>query len=290
MKKTLRTIIALLAASFMLISLAACGNEDNENNKAEDSLMQGIFEKLQANGEYNEWKVSMSGTTIGEKLDGSSIVFSGKSDGDYSINGDYVFKHEGDYIIYTTQDKEDYNGYTFFNYIKRAVADYYGMSSMLMTGYIAGLDVQNDYMTADMENGVYKLYAKEWDMKGLDTMYVDEKAMEGQKEMFDMSHNLFVNYGKVYVKAYGTADDFAMVVAEYGENTELTYKSIMAAVQELMPENYSILKKYYTELKEVSDADGYTISFGLDKNVAQAHELTTDEGYSYVTLTFKASK
>ena len=286
MKKTIRTIISILAVGAMLLSFAACDDKKDESN----ALMQGIFEKLQADEAYKEMKVSMPGTTIEEKLDGNSIVFSGKSEGDYSINGDYVFNLDGDYIIYTTQDKEDYNGYTFFNYIKRAVADYYGMSSMLMTGYIAGLDVQNDYMTVDMENGVYKLYAKEWDMKGLDTMYVDEKAMAGQKEVFDMSHNLLVNYGKVYVKAYGTADDFAMVVAEYGKNTELTYKSITAAVQELMPENYSILKKYYTELKEVSDADGYTISFGLDKNVAETHDLTTDEGYSYVTVTFTASK
>ncbi len=204
----MRVIIAILTAGLMLMAFAACDSKKEDTAKEdtvkEDTVMKAVYEDITSDESYISWKEMYPNATIEEKLD-------------------------GDYIIYTTQDKEDYNGYTFFNYIKRAVADYYGMSSMLMRGYVAGLDAQNEYMTEDMENGVYKLYAKEWDMKGLDTMYVDEKAMDGQKELFDMSHNIFVDHGKVYVKAYGTADDFAMVVAEYGENTELTYKSIMAA-------------------------------------------------------------
>lgn len=285
MKKTLRTIIAMLTAGLMLMTFAAC---DEKKEDTDNSLMKGIFEKLQANEEYKEWKTAMAGTTIEEKLDGNSIVFSGKGEGDYAINGDYVFKLDGDYIVYSGDAKNDFNVYTFFTNIKRAVADYFGMSSLLMSGYIAGLDVENDYMTVDMEKGVYKLLAKEWDMKGLDTMYIDEKAMEDTKELFDQAHNCFVNYGKTYIKGFGTADHFEMVVAEYGENTELTYKTIMAAVHEILPNSYDILNKYYSELKEVKDADGYTITFGLDKTVAENQDVKEDAGYSYVTLTYVA--
>ena len=199
-----------------------------------------------------------------------------------------IVKLDGDYIVYAGDTKNDYNVYTFFGFLKQGVADYFGMSSLLMSGYLAGLDPENDFMTVDVENGVYRILSKEWDMKGLDTMCVDEKAVEDIKNLSSEPYHIFVNYSKTYVKAYGTADNFAVVVAEYGENSQLTYQSIMATVQTLFPDNYSVLKKYYTELKEVSDADGYTVSFGLDKTIAEEHEMTADERYSYVTVTFKA--
>ena len=138
------------------------------------------YEKLTANEDYAEWKAQFAGTTFGEKLDGKSIVI--KAKGDEGINGEYVFTHEGDYITYKPSNGEEYSGYAVFMNIRNAVADYYGMNSTLMNGYIAGLDfigAKNKYLVTDFENLDFRIYAaKKWEMKELDKMFVNEKALE----------------------------------------------------------------------------------------------------------------
>ena len=46
----------------------------------------------------------------------------------------------------------------------------------------------------------------------------------------------------------------------------------------------------YTELKEVKDADGFTVTFGLDKSMEEAGEITGLDDYSCVTIIYNASK
>lgn len=146
MKKTIRTIISILTAGLMLMAFASCGEKKNE-------LMQGIYEKLTAaDSSYSEWKSGFNATAFEEKLDGEAIVITAK--GEEGMNGEYTFTHDGDYIIYTTADKEDYSGYSVFMFIRDAVGDYYGMNSTLMNGYLAGLQnfgFENKYLNIDME-------------------------------------------------------------------------------------------------------------------------------------------
>ena len=52
----------------------------------DNTLLQGILEKLTANAEYSQWKFGFGATTIEEKLDGDSIVISAK--GEEGVNGD----------------------------------------------------------------------------------------------------------------------------------------------------------------------------------------------------------
>ena len=287
MKNTIRTIISILAIGAMLLSFAACGEKKNE-------LMQGIYEKLTAaDSSYSEWKSGFNATTFEEKLDGEAIVIT--ANGEEGMNGEYTFTHDGDYIIYTTADKEDYSGYSVFMFIRDAVGDYYSMNSTLMNGYLAGLQnfgFENKYLNIDMEKGEYKIYsASKWDMKELDEMYVNDAALEYSEALTEDDVNRIINSGKITVVTYGNKDHFKMFVYEYGDkNTDLTYKSIMAVMNKFQPTDYELFNKYYTELKEVKDADGFTVTFGLDKSMEEAGEITGLDDYSCVTIIYNASK
>lgn len=289
MKKTIRTIISILAVGAMLLSFAACGDKKDGS----DDLMQGVYDKLiAADSGYSEWKANFNATTFEEKLDGEKIAITAK--GEEGLDGEYVFTHDGDYITYTAAGEEDYSGYSVFMYIRNAVGDYYGMNSTLMNGYLAGLDnfgFENKYLIVDMEKGEYKVYsAGKWDMKELDEMYVNDKALEYTDALTENDTNSYINSGKITVAAFGNKSNLELIVYEYGDkNTELTYKSIMTTVAKLQPNGYKTFAKDYTELKEAK-GKGYEVSLNLDNSVAQAHELKELEGYSYVTVTFTASK
>ena len=211
------------------------------------------------------------------------------------VDGGNTFTHDGDYIIYTTADKEDYSGYSVFMFIRDAVGDYYGMNSTLMNGYIAGLQnfgFENKYLNIDMEKGEYKIYsASKWDMKELDEMYVNDTALEYSEALTEDDVNRIINSGKITVVTYGNKDHFKMFVYEYGDkNTDLTYKSIMAVMNKFQPTDYELFNKYYTELQEVKDADGFSVTFGLDKSMEEAGEITGLDDYSCVTIIYNASK
>ncbi|MBQ1441553.1 MAG: hypothetical protein IIZ08_06515 [Clostridia bacterium] len=285
MRKTIKAVIAAVAACAMLTSLAAC---DFLYFLRGDSLMEGIYEKLTANEDYAEWKAQFTGTTFGEKLDGKSIVI--KAKGDEGINGEYVFTHEGDYITYKPSNGEEYSGYAVFMNIRNAVADYYGMNSTLMNGYIAGLNfigAKNKYLVIDFENLDFRIYAaKKWEMKELDKMFVNEKALEYTDALTDEYKNGYINSGRITAAMFGNRGKFELIVGEYGKsNTELTYNSIMNIVAKLQPDGYKSFANDYTELKDAKGR-GYKVTVGLDSNVAAEHEFTAEEGYSYVTVTF----
>lgn len=289
MKKTIRAIISILAVGAMLLSLAACGGKKDDTD---NSLMQGIYDKLvAADSGYSQWKADFNTTTFEEKLDGEKITISAK--GEEGLDGEYVFTHDGDYITYTPKNNEDYAGYSVFLYIRNAVADYYGMNNVLMNGYSAGLSnlgIEDKYFIIDFNNLIFKVYvAEKWDMKELDEMFIDEKALEYTTPFTEDYVSKYVNCGKITVAAFGTADKFDMIVGEYGENTELTYKSIMNTMEKLQPKDLTLFQKYYTELKEVKDADGYNVSFGIPQEVQQEHEYQAAEGFSYVTISFTAA-
>ncbi len=285
MKNTRKTLIALLAAVALLLSLAACGA-----NKAPDgaALMQGIYEKLLANKDYTEWKAMFSATTVEEKLDGSSIVISAK--GEEGLNGDYTFTLDGDYIV-AESPEDDYAVYSLMMDLKAAVADYYGMNNTLLSGYLAGLrGDENKYFITENADGktVYKLYAAgPWDLEGIDEMYVTEDVIDYCDPLGEDDSNLRVNAGKVHVACYGNRDDFTVIVGEYENNTEASLKSLQTVAAKLQPAGYEAFAKDYTELKE-TQGSGYTVSFGIPDAVAQAHEFKAADGYQYITVVFSA--
>ncbi|MBQ5545844.1 MAG: SH3 domain-containing protein [Clostridia bacterium] len=264
----------------------------NVKDTESSALMQGVYKKLTAaDSTYTEWKSGFNATTFAQKLDGETIVITAK--GEEGLNGTYTFKHDGDYITYTSGNKEDYSGYSVFMFIRDAVGDYYGMNSTLMNGYLAGLQnfgFENKYLNIDMEKGEYKIYsASKWDMKELDEMYVNDAALEYTSALTEDYVNKIINSGKVTVVTYGSKNHLKMFVYEYGnKNTDLTYKSIMTVMNKLKPTDYELFNKHYTELKEVKDADGFTVTFGLDKSLDEAETISGVDGYSCVTIVYDA--
>ena len=286
MKKTRKTLIALLAAAALLLSLAACGATKAPDGAA---LMQGIYEKLLANKDYTEWKAMFGATTIEEKLDGQTITISAK--GEEGINGDYSFTLEDGYIVNECPE-DDYTAYSLLMDLKAAVAEYYGMNNTLLSGYLAGLrGDENKYFITENADGktVYKLYAAgTWGLEGLDDMYVTEDAIDYCDPLGEDDSNLRVNAGKVHVACYGNKNDFAVIVGEYENNTDVSLKSLQTVVAKLQPAGYEAFAKEYTELKE-TQGSGFTVSFGIPEDVAQAHEFQMQDGYQYITAVFSAN-
>lgn len=287
MKRIGLIVISLMTVAALLLISASCSGKTQE---PQANLMQGIFEKLTANEDYLEWKSGFSSTTIEEKLDGDSIVVS--AEGEEGVNGDYSFTLDGDYIVNVT-DEGDYTGYSIMMFIKKAVADYYGMNDNLMTGYISGLqyaEAENKVFITEKADGknTTKLYAAGiWEMDGLDDMYVGEESLEYCDELGENPISFYVNAGRITAASIGSADQLDLMVGEYGENTDKTLKAILTIINKQKPDGYEKFISEYTELKEVS-GDGYSVSFGIPEEVAANHEYKPAEGYKYVTIVFSA--
>lgn len=285
MKKTVKTIVALLTAAALLFALAACGAK---TDGPDANLMQSIYEKLTANKDYAEWKATFNATTFEEKLDGNTITV--LAVGEEGVNGEFAFTLDGDYIVNTAAEG-DYASYAILMEIMNAVAEHYGMNASLMRGYIAGLDAfekENTFFTAETADGKtnYRLYAaKAWDMAGLDDMYINEKALAYTDALTDNSVNNVINTGKISLFAIGSKTDEEIVIGEYGENTELTLKSLQNVVAKLQPVGYEAFAKDFTELKE-GKGNGYTVTSGIAPAFAENHEYQAVDGYSYFTVVF----
>lgn len=296
MKKTIKAVIAVLTAALMLMAFASCEEEKKDNE--ENSLVKGIFESTIASREYLKWKAEWkgSGTTITEKLDGDSIIFKAESTEEYGTKGEFTFKLDGDYLVYTPDDKDETGagGYAFSLMIIQGVSDYYDMDYSDVTGYLAGvanLDMENKYLINDTETSAVKVYvAEKWDLSELDEMYINEKALEYTDPLNEEFSNKILNCGRMTMLAYGDVNNVQIIFIEKGEkSSDITYKSIMSAVAKLQPKGYKTFAKKYTELKDAK-GKGYKVVLGLDKDIAAEHELTAEEGRSYVTVVFNAFK
>ena len=136
----------------------------------EDAFMKAIFKDVTSSDQYKEWKKMNPEATITEKLSGSTITFTvtgglnidGMDDEDFTndkpvIAGTYVFKHNGDYVVYTSQDAKHLSN-PFNAYILIAICDYYGMSFVTANEYIAA-HPDNTYYIVDKKANTIKMYA-----------------------------------------------------------------------------------------------------------------------------------
>lgn len=180
MKKTLRIIIAMLTASFMLMTFAACDEkkEDtvSDNTFKEDTIMKAVYEDITSDENYISWKEMYPESTIEEKLDGSTLTFTVKGLKDYSeeeegditndreiTNGEYVFTHDGDYILCASGYAETFVN-PFVVQVRNAVCDYYKISIGDVNDYLMA-NTDNTYYIEDMKNNVIKIYvAEKWNL------------------------------------------------------------------------------------------------------------------------------
>ena len=290
------------------MSFAACSKNKGEaepgSTKTDESAtaaafdsaaaLQSILDNFKADKQYAEYKAMFQSTTFEEKVEGNSIILN--ISGDEGVSGNYQFKLDGDYLTYTQKtDSEDYVGYSFFMYLKSAADKYLGMDSNLTTGYVSGckaFGIENKYFITQTDEAAgtttNKLYiAGKWDMPELDTMYVNDKALEYTEPLNEDDINGVINSGKIRVVYYGNKDSVDIIVSEYGKRSDLTYQSVMNTVKKLQPTDISVFEKYFTELKEGED-DGVKVTFGLDESLKAEHELEVIDGAEYTVVHFGA--
>ena len=140
MKKTIRTIIAILTVGFMLMAFAACDSKKEDTGKddtvKEDTVMKAVYEDITSDEAYISWKEMYPAATIEEKLDGSTLTFTvtykdgapADQEGDITNDaeiaaGEYVFTHDGDYIIGASGSTEKYVN-PFVIQVRNAVCHY----------------------------------------------------------------------------------------------------------------------------------------------------------------------
>ena len=293
MKNSTKILIALMLAVAMVMSFAACSSGGGSSAEGNTTL-QAIVDIFKDDEQYNEYKAMYPNTTFEEKVEGDSILLN--ISGDEGASGNYEFKLDGDYLTYTDKiDSEDYIGISFFMYLKSAADEYLGMDSNLTSGYISGCEafgVENKYYLTETDDEAgtttTKIYiAGKWDMPELDTMYLNDKALEYTDALDENDINGVINCGKIRVIYYGNKDSVDIVVSEYGERSNLTYQSIMNTVAKLQPTGSETFAKLYTELKEdQTKDDSFKVTFGLDDTLKAEHELEELEGYDYTVVHF----
>ena len=179
MKKTIRTIISILAVSAMLLPFTACESKKQDTIKddtvkedtvKEETFMKAIFESLMSNDQYTEWKQMNPEATIEEKLNGKTITFTVTSslntddmdEEDFTndkpvSSGEYVFTLDGDYVVYTSQDAAHMSN-PFLVYVEIAILNHYEMTFPEANEYLNN-HLDNTYYIVDETNNTVKIYA-----------------------------------------------------------------------------------------------------------------------------------
>ncbi len=296
----------LLSTAILFLTLTSCGGR-TEPVEPDPNLLSVVFEKLCASEDYNLFKEINNSANISEKLDGSSIIISAPDN--EGQKGDYVFTLEGDRIVHSSEE-EDYTSYMLMTFIRDAVADMYDMDVHLMNGYIEGLSYsgkKNIFFSADTDEGktVYRLYAaSEWDMAGLEKMYVNSAVLRDWAADGATPWEIYFSFGKITAAVFGDRNLFYIIIGEYGrQNTELTLKSIHAIIKKLQSPDYKDFIKSFDHLtsleynrNEIDMRDpenaslsteySYYVDYGVTEDAAARADFVPVENYSYMTVTF----
>ena len=271
-------------------------SEVNQYAEVKADCMEKVFENFtKANSDYSKVKKDYAEyAAISEKLEGNTItVTSQAKTADYvSLNGTWTYKLEGDYIINTYKTSEMF-GFTIGNNIAHAVSDYLGMDYELVNGYMSAVikkNLKSDYysMTIDeaAETISQKIYvAGKYDLSVIDDLYIDVDSLDLLDPLTANSTSVATGIGKVAATTYGTKDSFQIIIEEYGNVTELSYKSILEIVKKAKPIGYEEFLKNYTKLEEVS-TDYYTVTFPTLAEMKKESE-TVSEKDKFVKVVFK---
>lgn len=309
MKKqnTKRVLAAALAAAMLLGGAAVPGAFAAElvtapiatatDSAPASDTMQKVYENLtksdssykKAIAEVQEYQPDAVYT---ESLDGNAITLTGKSE---YFSGTCTYTLEGDYIVTPAWQEGDENftfGYLMLGYIEDALGEYLGMDSHLMSGYVSavcsreGLSSKYVIVLNDEAAKTYqvKLYAAgPYDMSAMDSWYLDEELVSTVLDPLTEDYSsVSTGFGKLVLSASGDRFDVELHLAEHGGLTDLTYQSLINAVNRLQPYGYQDFVQSYTGLKEVT-TETYQVSF---HKAADAPDTLASLGdhYEYLTL------
>ena len=297
MKKKLRMMGTVLTAAALLtacVSMTGCGkdNSSSESDSLADAgvsskALKGIYDIFLTDEDYGSYKDYFPDAKFDEKLDGDSIVIS--ISGTDGQDGTYTFPVENGYIVCNINSGNNISA-MLFSFIMSSVGKYYGINPTLYSGYLNGMETlgkESKYYeihNRDDNTGTIKLkIAEKPEMKELEEMYIDEKALE---QFSDDAGGIVTNIGKVLanITTGGVGDTLSIAVGEYEKNTELTYKSVISIVNKFKPKGYEEFIEKFSQLTEIS-SDNYKVSFD-GKEFRQRHDVEQPDGYKYVYVTF----
>ena len=269
-------VMAIVLAACMMTGLTACagsggssggaastGAASAETASAEASIpegfMQQVFDIVTADGSsYSEQKAMDIYTEYSETLEGNTITF--KAESDY-LNVDCAFTLEDDYIV-NTSAADDYMSSVYFSYVMQAVGEIHGMDRDLLLGYwraatFEAIESDNIQISADGDSITMKLYAGgTYDFSVLDDIALNDAAMGDMDLLAEDSINYFTGIGKVNLFSLGDKNSCDITMAEHGGLTDLTYRSLVAAVEKLQPAGYEDFLANYQEIGE-AEGDGW---------------------------------
>lgn len=258
--------------------------------------MQKVFENLtKADSDYSKVKKDYTEyVAISERIEGNSIIITAQAKtADYeSLNGTWTYALEGDYIVNTYKTSEMF-GYTLGLYITQAVSDYLEMDYELVNGYMSAVikkNLKSDYYSMTIDDAAetisQKIYvAGKYDLSVIDNLYIDKDSLDLLDTLTATITNMATGIGKVSATTFGSKDSFQIIIGEYGDVTELSYKSILEIVKKAQPIGYDEFLKNYTKLEAVS-TDYYTVTFPTLAEMKQESE-TVSEKDKFVKVVFK---
>lgn len=271
---------------------------DEQKPAAKEDRLQKIYEKLtRADSDYSKLKETYKDfATLSEKYENGVITISSvaKSSDYETMNGSWTFTLDGDYVVHTSKTS-DLAGYPFVLSVCEAVSEYLGMDYDLVFGYMTVVETKNlksDYFSitkdAAADTTTYKFYtAGQYDMSLINDVYLDEDFLTIIDGPLSTGSNYYlINGGKLSATMNGSVDDYTIVMAEYGDSTELSRKSLIELVKKLKPLGYEDFVKNYTKLEKAS-SDYYKVSFLT--NTEEIKELAGEARpqYKYVKVVFK---
>ena len=316
--KNAKKLAALLLSAVMVMACAACGGKtasegsDNlyvgtamQDPPAEPAaepavesspLMAAVYEKF-VNGErFAEIQERLMGYAHFETaLKGDTIELIAISDNEWydSMNGSWEYVLDGDYITLTSS-ADNYTGVSVFSSIVSAVAEYLDMDPELVglyTSAVASQELESKYFIVDYDKAANviteKIYvAGPFDMQdALDTAYITEEQAADMGPLGENATSTVMNAGKVSIAINGSRDSVDFDVAEYGGNTELTYKSLVSAVKGMQPVGYEDFLANYTALEEV-ETERYQVKFLTDEDEIPFAFEDFSDNYRFVQLHF----
>ena len=265
---------------------------------AAEDCMQKIYDSLTKEGsQFSKNKKEMEellGDTLtySAAISGNAITITAVGKDAYAeSSGSWDYILEGDYLTYKPKEG-DYQGDAYFTFLIDAVADYLGMDSDLVNGYIIGINVKNlssEYYSVekDAEGNVTKLklyVGGTYDMKELDGFYLDADSLDIFGTLDESSISGIAHIGKVMLYVSGKKNSVEFFIGEHDALTNLAYQSILETVKTMQPVGYEEFLENYKELSEVS-TDTYQVSYVTD--TAELPEALQDEShYKFIRLHF----
>ena len=284
MKKT--TMFTLLVLIIALLAQFACAEPA--------AVVQGVFDALtKEDSDYNQTKAMYAeyfeDMQWEETVEGDSIVISIANSDYMDMDGSWIFTQEGDYLT-TTFDGENHTGLFFAMTMLKAVGDYLGMETDVMSGYVNGLNflgIESDSFVMEQDEAAGTMTvrindAAPWDMKELDEMVLDETIVEPPEEGYTSTA---VNFGKLMMVANVEGEGMTILLGEHGGLDELGYQSIINVVSILKPTGWEDFAANYAELAD-AQTDAYTVKLNADAEEISEIIYDAKDSYSYAILRF----